>query len=326
MIPRLTRLLPLVLPLCCLLLSAGCRNEPSSAAGGGDAAGKDPAAKPGDPSPAGSPAAPATPAADKVLGGHQRGYNAVHVFVALADNANQGIAKVPAALGNGKDPKGNLYWGAMYGVKTFLAGSGHWRQVPDSQVAFAPAEPDIVLDAVLLESTAPGRKTYLLAEAYDGARMDVAMDRFFDAAAGRLARTAAFGRGRQMTIVRAGGEADLVCFVGHNGLMDKPSGPLTGMPESFPTRVGPNGPGGAVVLACKSREYFAKPLADARCPLLIATTGLMAPEAYVLDAILQAWTAGSNAPAMQQRAAEAYAKYQKCSLSAAKGLFVAAGK
>ena len=110
------------------------------------------------------------------------------------------------------------------------------------------------------------------------------------------------------------------------GLMDKPSGPLPGMPESFPTRVGPAGPGGAIVLACKSRQYFAKPLAQARCPLLIATTGLMAPEAYVLDAILQSWTTGADEPTMHQRAAEAYARYQKCSLAAAKALFVAGGK
>jgi hypothetical protein len=319
MVPRLTRILALVLPVCCLLLSAGCRNEPSSAAGGADpAAAKDPPAKSGDPAPA-SAAAPAAPAAERVLGGRQRGYNAVHVFVALADNANQGIARVPAALGNGQDPKGNLYWGAMYGVKTFLRSSGHWRQVPDDQVAFAPTDPGVVLDAALLESTAPGRKTFILAEAYDGARMDVALDRFFDAAAGRLVRTAAFGRGKQMTIIRAGGEADIVCFVGHNGLMDK-------MPESFPARVGTAGPGGAVVLACKSREYFAKPLAQARCPLLIATTGLMAPEAYVLDAILQSWAAGADAPTMHDRAAEAYARYQKCSPPAAKALFAAGGK
>ena len=44
----------------------------------------------------------------------------IHVYVALCDNEYQGIVRVPQSLGNGKDPARNLYWGAMYGVKTFF--------------------------------------------------------------------------------------------------------------------------------------------------------------------------------------------------------------
>lgn len=33
----------------------------------------------------------------------------VHVFVALADNEHQGIAKVPVKIGNGDDAANNLY-------------------------------------------------------------------------------------------------------------------------------------------------------------------------------------------------------------------------
>src|SRR5260370_25058630 len=53
----------------------------------------------------------------------------VHVFVALADNEHQGIIPVPAALGNGEDPSRNLYWGAAFGVRTFLRKSSDWREV-----------------------------------------------------------------------------------------------------------------------------------------------------------------------------------------------------
>ncbi|GAB4337265.1 MAG: hypothetical protein Kow0099_10580 [Candidatus Abyssubacteria bacterium] len=42
----------------------------------------------------------------------------IYVFVALCDNEHQGIFPVPPKLGNGDDPANNLYWGAMYGVKT----------------------------------------------------------------------------------------------------------------------------------------------------------------------------------------------------------------
>src|SRR5947209_20351353 len=51
----------------------------------------------------------------------------VHVFVALADNKNQGIVPVAPRLGNGEDPEHNLYWGSAYRVKTFFARSPEWR-------------------------------------------------------------------------------------------------------------------------------------------------------------------------------------------------------
>src|SRR5258707_2310746 len=51
----------------------------------------------------------------------------IHVFVALADNANQGIVPVPARLGNGEDAERNLYWGSAFGVKTFFSRSADWK-------------------------------------------------------------------------------------------------------------------------------------------------------------------------------------------------------
>lgn len=51
------------------------------------------------------------------------------MFVALADNKNQGIVPVAAILGNGEDPQHNLYWGSAYGVKTFFSRSSDWRLI-----------------------------------------------------------------------------------------------------------------------------------------------------------------------------------------------------
>ncbi|WP_176700834.1 hypothetical protein [Gilliamella sp. Fer4-1] len=36
----------------------------------------------------------------------------IHVLVALCDNKYQKIVPVPKAIGNGQDPKSNLYWGS----------------------------------------------------------------------------------------------------------------------------------------------------------------------------------------------------------------------
>jgi len=236
------------------------------------------------------------------------------VFVCLCDNANQGIVRVPSALGNGQDPKSNLYWGAMYGTKTFLSRSNHWRTVPAGNLTITrdAADASAVLDRAVFESTA-GPKTYILTEAYDGAHMALALRRFIAASAGTLQRTIAATSGAGGISIQAGGKADLVCFVGHNGLMDAP---LTMEPKPADER-----PAGAVVLACKSRDYFSAPLQAAKCPPLILTTGFMAPEAYTLDAVIRAWSAGRPADAIHLSAAKAYAKYQRCSISAGKRLF-----
>ncbi|MFH1109483.1 MAG: hypothetical protein V1790_09845, partial [Planctomycetota bacterium] len=55
-------------------------------------------------------------------------------------------------------------------------------------------------------------------------------------------------------------------------------------------------------------------------PILL-TTGLMAPEAYTLEAALEGWVAGESGEQIRQRAAAAYDKYQKCGVRAAERLF-----
>ena len=53
-----------------------------------------------------------------------------HVVVALCDNVNQGIVPVPKAIGDGRDPRTNLYWGARFGVRTYFRNTPGWRSVP----------------------------------------------------------------------------------------------------------------------------------------------------------------------------------------------------
>jgi hypothetical protein len=76
-----------------------------------------------------------------------------------------------------------------------------------------------------------------------------------------------------------------------------------------------------VVLACKSRAFFAEPLREAGCPPLVTTTGLMAPEAYTLDAIVRGWAGGDPPDRTRRAAARAYARYQRISVKAAERLF-----
>lgn len=247
-------------------------------------------------------------------------HRVIHAVVALCDNRKQGIVPVSESLGNGQNPRENLYWGAMYGVKTFLSRSAEWRILELDRRPEAP-----ILDHALFQLRGDGQDTYLFAEAFDGAEMTAALERFFSIAAGQHAAVFEF-RPRSNAVklgsvetthvqrLSVGRSAELVVFVGHNGLMDD-------LRPSMPAYVSGPHPGKAIILACRSRDYFLDGLRAARCEPLLTTTGLMAPEAYVLDAAVRSWASGATATAIHDAASAAYAKYQRCSKKAADRLF-----
>ncbi len=101
----------------------------------------------------------------------------VHVFVALADNQHQGIIPVPPALGNGRDPQRNLYWGAAYGVKTYFKASEDWELAWSGRGAH-----DAILERCVFKSSK--NDVYLVADAYEGSQIKLAVTDFLSAAAG----------------------------------------------------------------------------------------------------------------------------------------------
>ncbi len=232
----------------------------------------------------------------------------VHVVVALCDNEHQGIVPVPRHLGNGQDPASNLYWGALYGVRTHLARSQGWTTVSIGGATGPEVLDRIVLKRRVRRGTQPAT-VYLVADAWDGALIRKAISRFLDMAA---------ARGREAVVADSltlgvGGEAHLVAYVGHDGLMDFD----VPAPREDPAAA----PRDAVVLACASKPYFLDKLRTAGAHPLLLTTGLMAPEAYTLDAVVTAWAAGETPAGIRDRAARAYDRYQKCGVAAARRLF-----
>jgi len=234
----------------------------------------------------------------------------IHVVVALCDNEYQGIVPVPKAIGNGQDPKSNLYWGAAFGVKTFLSKRAGW-----SLVAQGPGTAPILERIVLKKSIVRGKRTvpvFLVADAWDGRYIRDAIVRFLGMAAGRDAETVSI-EGLPGPL-HAGGDAHLVAFVGHDGLMD------FSLP-STPAERAKAPPRSSIVLACASQAYFSPHLARGGSHQLLLTTNLMAPEAYTLDAAVTSFAKGESSAAAVEAAAAAYSKYQKCSMKAARGLF-----
>ena len=237
----------------------------------------------------------------------------VHLTVALCDNKNQGIVPVPAALGNGQDPKSNLYWGALYGVKTHLGRKAGWTALKS-----APSARDQVLERVVFQTEIrrAGKPVpvYIVADAWDGAHMKTALTTFLDMAAGQEAESVSVTQNDATISLKAGGAAHLVAFVGHNGLMD------FSLPA--PKRAADAaGPRSVLILACASKPYFTPHLTAASAHPLLLTTGLMAPEAYTLDAAIRAWVGDGSTKSVHEAAAAAYHRYQKCGMKGARRLF-----
>jgi hypothetical protein len=226
----------------------------------------------------------------------------VHVLVALCDNKFQGIVPVPEKIGNGDDSANNLYWGAAFGVKTFFSKSGDWTLVSKT----ANPKPGILERVVFKHKSKP---IHLIADAYRGRDIKMSTYDFLQFAAGRDAVTVDTPSGK----LQGGGAADLIAYVGHNGLMDFS---LPALPRGKAERTR-----STMILACASKPYFHESLRSTGAHPLLWTTNLMAPEAYVLKAAVDGWILGEEGEKVRQRAAEAYNKYQKCGIKGALRLF-----
>lgn len=230
----------------------------------------------------------------------------IHVLVALCDNEHQGIVPVPAKIGNGDDPAHNLYWGAGFGVKTFFAKSRTWQLV-----AQTPGAKSAVLERLVFKHKT--KDAWLVADAYRGSEMKQTIRDLLNFAAGKEGEGVQVKTGAETLTLGIGGNAELLAFVGHNGLMDFT---LYDIPQKQDDRRRE-----VIILCCISQRYFANPLKTTGAHPLLWTTGLMAPEAYVLQAAVEGWLAGESSAHIKERAALAYNTYQKCGLKGARNLF-----
>jgi hypothetical protein len=106
-------------------------------------------------------------------------------------------------------------------------------------------------------------------DAYRGSEIKQALTDFFHAAAGLADKEALFyslngGVSYQIPL-----DAELVAYMGHDGLMDFP------LVIDFAGRSSPSH--STIILACASRSYFRDLLRASSATALLWTTGLMAP-------------------------------------------------
>jgi hypothetical protein len=226
----------------------------------------------------------------------------IHLFVALCDNKYQGIVPVPKGIGNGQDPNTNLYWGCDYGVRTHFKKSREWKLLSERKMA------GVVLERLVFKHIS--KNYYLIADAYDGKFIKQCTTDFLYSNAGMLKDTLHIDH----KVIGSAGNSKMVAYIGHDGLMDFQ------LPNKFINA--DQKVRDCIILACISRKYFSPYLQAAKAKSVLLTTGLMCPEAYTFHDALTGYVNNESSASIQARAAKAYSKYQKCSLSAAKNLLV----
>lgn len=227
----------------------------------------------------------------------------IHVLVALCDNKYQGIVPVPAAIGNGQDPRNNLYWGAGYGLKTYFNKQKEWQLISSEKNTQS-----IILERLIYKNKQ--KDIYLVADAYDGQYIKNTIQDFLNYSAGLNDLTITINNKNLV----AGGKANLVIYVGHNGLMDwslssifnPPSSPVVSQ-EQRKLQSGRK----VAVFACKSQQYFSKPLEETGISPAILTTHYMAPEGYVVYALVSGYVNNLSKQQIHENVAKAYSKHQK---------------
>lgn len=237
----------------------------------------------------------------------------IHVLVALCDNDSQGIVPVPRAIGNGNDPDQNLYWGCGYGVRTFFKKSAEWKCI--SSVKDPKTH---VMERLIFKHNS--QNCILVADAYRGARIKQCTQDFFKNASGNFSEQVSFSHNKVTTAIELG-DANLVAYVGHDGLMDFS---LDGQYPSRKKDLSINKD--VMIYACISKTYFYDGVLKSGANPVVWTTGLMCPEAYTLKASIDGWLLGETNLQIKERNAQAYNTYQKCGINGARGLFYAGWK
>lgn len=226
----------------------------------------------------------------------------IHIIVALCDNKYQGIIPVPEKIGNGQDPKNNLYWGTAYGIKSYFRRSPNWTLKHSKQV-----------DSIILERIVFKHKTKnytIVADAYDGKYIKNATETFLRSSAGIEKDIININK----DTIGIKGNSNLMAYIGHDGLMDFQ------LNEKFINT--DQKKRDVIILACYSKNYFQPHLRQANINPLVWTTGLMAPEAYTIHDAIEGYMNKESNEAISLRAAKAYNKYQKCGLKGAQRLLV----
>lgn len=229
----------------------------------------------------------------------------VHVFVPLCDNENQGIVQVNKQLGDGMNLKTNLYWGAGYGVKSYFKKYEGWKLLHSR----LDSTGNVLERVIYYKKNATGTEVFIVADAYRGDRMKECLHDYFRSLGGwKKDRDSV-----QNKSISLYADADLLVFNGHDGLMD----------DSLKTYYSKDSIiREAVSISCYSKVFFHSRFEKCGAYPLICTSGLLAPEAYVLGAVIDKWANQKSDLEIRYAAGDAYhSKHPSTTQKGARSLF-----
>jgi hypothetical protein len=228
----------------------------------------------------------------------------IHVIVPLCSNDQIDCGSPAAGLAG--NLRTNLYWGAIFGHKRFFERT----KSEFTRIDLARGKGPLLERAVYRRMISAPDKTVeqiVVLDAYHGDSIDQAVDMFWHRATkGGIVHFRDGDKDREERV-------SIVGYAGHNRLMDGVRLPAVPKEGASPIP--------SFVLACASEQYFGPSLRAAGSETLVMTRTLMAPEGYVLDAVVRA--IGERAAPAQIRASavKAYAKWQNLSESVAGTIF-----
>jgi hypothetical protein len=220
----------------------------------------------------------------------------VHAYIPLCDNENQGIIPTSPSLGDGLNLKTNLYWATSGGTKAWFKKQSDWRLVYDEL-----AIDTNVLERVIFKKRYSDAEVYFVADAYRGDRMEATVNDFLSAIASQHFQDCVLESGDTITVA---GNADLVMFNGHNGMMD-----------NIRVRNWHSAKGllkDVVMNSCVSYGYLQYDFMNVGGYPLVRSNTLLYPGAYVLEQIIDDWVADIDPDQLCLNAGRVYCERHDC--------------
>jgi hypothetical protein len=230
----------------------------------------------------------------------------VTVHVALCDNSVVWCGR--GGLGNGDDPRRNLFWGGAAGFRAIFDRARGFRRVfldkGDGKTILERAvyrmrvrRPSGRLRRLGVKK---GFELMLVGLAYRGKRIAIASDTFIKQVTGSTGSTLRLKDGRTLHF---GASGHVVGYAGHNHLMDE-------IDYRFPAHKRTQQLG-YFALSCLNAPYLAEKLCSSRTSALLLTLSLMYPGAFTINGLVRGIASGATQQQVYLKGVKQYARFQK---------------
>tara|TARA_B100001750_G_scaffold241966_1_gene254530 strand:- start:429 stop:1190 length:762 start_codon:yes stop_codon:yes gene_type:complete len=226
----------------------------------------------------------------------------IHILVPLCNSEHDGMVSVSTGCDYNK-PETNLFWGAIYGIKTFFkADVNNWEHIQDIQY-----QGSHILERSIFKHKK--QNVTLIADAYNGKMLDVALIDFYQSLDGTKKENFLLLDWDFEIDVDIYGSSDLIIFVGQHKDIEYQFNSKT--KSDIET----------MILTCFSQLNFCDAVSNTSAIPLLLTTNAIAPEAYSIKGALDVWINNRDSKEILDEASMQYNNYQNCGIKAAKSLF-----